>query len=90
MEADGETSETVTGNEVRAAGDFLIEKKAFRDNGIFQRKGTKILRGQDRTGRETGKTYSHRYGADGKAGRIFRCSVLRKDISEIRKTCQGI
>ena len=89
-ETDGESSEAVTGDEVHTAGDFLIEETAFRNNGIFQRKSTKILRGKNRTGRETGKTYPPRYGADGKAGRIFRCSFLRKDISEIRETCQGI
>ena len=43
-----------------------------------------------RKGRETGKMYPHGYGADCKTGRIFRCSVLRKDISEIGKTGQGI
>lgn len=44
---DGETSETVTGDEVHTAGDFLIEETAFRDNGVFQRKSTEILRGQN-------------------------------------------
>ena len=90
MEADGKISEAVTDNEVHAAGDFHIEETAFRDNRIFQRKSAEILRGQNRTGRETGKTYPHGYGADCKTGRISRCSVLRKDISEIGKTGQGI
>ena len=39
---------------------------------------------------ETGKTYSYRYGTDGNTGRISRCSVLCKDVSEIGKTGQGI
>ena len=30
---------------LHTAGDFLIEETAFRNNGIFQRKSTKILRG---------------------------------------------
>lgn len=31
------------------------------------------------------KTYSYRYGTDGNTGRISRCSVLCKDVSEIGK-----
>lgn len=46
-EADGETSEAVTGDEVHTAGDFLVEETAFRNNRIFQRKSAEILRGQN-------------------------------------------
>ena len=46
-EVGGKTSEAVTGDEVSTAGDFLIEETAFRDNGIFQRKSTKIHRGKN-------------------------------------------
>ena len=46
-ETDGETSEAVTVNKVHAAGDFLNEETAFRDNRIFQRESTEILKGQN-------------------------------------------
>ena len=46
-EANGETSEAVTGDEIHTAGDFFIKETAFRDNGIFQRKSAEILRGQN-------------------------------------------
>ena len=65
-------------------------KKQLSETTGFSKEKHGILRGQNLTGRETGKTYPHGYGTDCKTGRISRRAVFRKDVSEIGKAGQGI
>ena len=90
MNTDGKASEAVTGNETGTAGDFFPEEAAFRNKGTFQRKRTEVFREQNKTGGEAGEVDTHGYGAECKTGRLSRCSVLYKDIFQIRGADPGI
>ena len=67
-----------------------LKKQFSETTGFFKGKARKSLEDKIEQAEKHEKTYPHGYGADCKTGRIFRCLVFSKDISEIGKTGQGI
>jgi len=67
-----------------------LKKQLSETTGFFKGKARKSLEGKIEQSEKQEKHIHTDMDADCKTGRISRCSVLCKDISEIGKTGQGI